>query len=123
MIPKYQILEKPRLNFQGGRNFEYEKEFAMFQFSGSGQVSANMQLSKNFGCEEKDFEGFTSGRVALIRRGQCFFTVKVENAIKAKASGVIIINSDGKFIFIKIHRHFNHSSSRKKHSISRYFKN
>jgi hypothetical protein len=45
----------------------------------------------NDGCEP--LVGFTPGRVALIDRGFCNFTVKVKNAQNAGAIGVIIANN------------------------------
>jgi Zn-dependent M28 family amino/carboxypeptidase len=44
------------------------------------------------GCETEDFSNFKSGNIALIQRGSCPFQEKVENAVKAGASGVIIFN-------------------------------
>src|SRR3954454_15844162 len=44
------------------------------------------------GCSATDFNGFTSGRIALIQRGTCNFGVKVQNAEAAGASGVIVFN-------------------------------
>lgn len=44
------------------------------------------------GCEEKDFANFTPGNIALIQRGTCAFNVKVANAKKAHALGVILFN-------------------------------
>jgi Zn-dependent M28 family amino/carboxypeptidase len=44
------------------------------------------------GCTSADFNGFVSGRIALIQRGGCNFGVKVQNAQAAGASGVIIFN-------------------------------
>ena len=44
------------------------------------------------GCDEADFAGFTAGSIALVQRGACFFSTKVENAINAGAVGVIIMN-------------------------------
>lgn len=96
MIPKYEILEKPQFKSQT-QNFEYKKDFEMCQFSGSGNLTAPTQLVENFGCKDSDYENFRPGNIALIRRGECFFAIKVENAKKAKAGAVILINSDGKF--------------------------
>jgi len=39
--------------------------------------------------------GFTAGRIAIMRRGVCNFTVKFENAQNAGAVGVILVN-DGR---------------------------
>jgi hypothetical protein len=44
------------------------------------------------GCDPSDFTGFQAGRVALIQRGTCTFSQKVQNAQDAGASGVIIFN-------------------------------
>jgi Peptidase family M28/PA domain len=44
------------------------------------------------GCDPSDFSGFQAGRVALIQRGTCTFSQKVQNAQDAGASGVIIFN-------------------------------
>ena len=48
--------------------------------------------SSSSGCTAGDFSGFTSGDIALIQRGTCNFGVKVQNAVNAGASGVIIFN-------------------------------
>jgi Zn-dependent M28 family amino/carboxypeptidase len=44
------------------------------------------------GCEAADFVGFPVGAIALIQRGTCDFVVKVQNAINAGATAVIIMN-------------------------------
>jgi hypothetical protein len=48
--------------------------------------------SSTSGCTAANFNGFVSGRVALIQRGGCNFGVKVLNAQAAGASGVVIFN-------------------------------
>jgi hypothetical protein len=48
--------------------------------------------SSSSGCTMADFNGFVSGRIALIQRGTCNFGVKVQNAQAAGASGVIVFN-------------------------------
>jgi Zn-dependent M28 family amino/carboxypeptidase len=52
--------------------------------------------SSSSGCTAGDFSGFTSGNIALIQRGTCNFGVKVQNAVNAGASGVIIFNEGQK---------------------------
>ena len=47
------------------------------------------------GCESSDFSGFTSGNVAVIARGTCDFSTKVDNAVAAGAPGVLIYNYEG----------------------------
>ena len=44
------------------------------------------------GCEAADFPAATSGAVALIQRGTCAFTLKLQNAVAAGAVGVIMFN-------------------------------
>src|SRR4051794_14882351 len=44
------------------------------------------------GCEMSDFPAATSGAVALIQRGTCAFTQKLQNAVTAGAVGVILFN-------------------------------
>ena len=46
----------------------------------------------NSGCEASDFPTATSGAVSLIQRGTCAFTLKLQNAVKAGAVGVILFN-------------------------------
>jgi Zn-dependent M28 family amino/carboxypeptidase len=70
--------------------------------SGSADVTAplhpvNLQLTDTpaasaSGCEAHDFDGFTRGAIALVRRGTCTFQVKAENAVAAGAVGVVIMN-------------------------------
>jgi Zn-dependent M28 family amino/carboxypeptidase len=44
------------------------------------------------GCEMSDFPAATSGAVSLIQRGTCAFTLKLQNAVRAGAVGVILFN-------------------------------
>jgi hypothetical protein len=44
------------------------------------------------GCEPSDFPAETSGAVSLIQRGTCAFTLKLQNAVEARAIGVILFN-------------------------------
>jgi Peptidase family M28/PA domain len=44
------------------------------------------------GCDPSDFTSFVAGRIALIQRGTCTFSQKIQNAQNAGASGVIIFN-------------------------------
>ncbi len=73
-------------------------------FDSLGTVSADVQPaggivlpptptpSSASGCTAADFKGFVAGRIALIQRGGCNFGVKVQNALAARAAGVIIFN-------------------------------
>ena len=44
------------------------------------------------GCAPSDFTGFVAGHIALIQRGTCTFSQKIQNAQDAGAAGVIIFN-------------------------------
>ncbi|WP_030171553.1 M28 family peptidase [Spirillospora albida] len=78
-------------------------DFVTFQPSPAGDVTAQVQAvdltlpptpapTSTSGCEAADFAGFVSGRIALIQRGTCPFTTKVQNAKAAGATGIIIFN-------------------------------
>ena len=71
-----------------------------FTYSGNGDVTAavtpvdlNLGGTSTSGCEASDFAGFTSGTIALIRRGGCFFSVKAANAQAAGATAVVLFNA------------------------------
>ncbi len=83
----------------------YERnEYAIFRYSGSGDVTAVVQPvelvlppgpdpnTSTSGCEKEDFADFTAGNIALIQRGSCTFSAKVVNAQDAGAVGVLIFN-------------------------------
>ena len=83
-------------------------DFTIMEFSGDGEATAPVQPvdfsrpteggpDSTSGCEQKDFEDFREGSVALLRRGSCTFEVKVENATTAGAAAAILANtgSDG----------------------------
>ncbi len=75
-----------------------------FEYSGSGDVTgevvpidlvipATPTPSSTSGCEATDFPAAgTTPAVALIQRGACDFSVKVENAVAAGYDAVIIFN-------------------------------
>jgi Zn-dependent M28 family amino/carboxypeptidase len=79
-------------------------EFAIMEYSGSGDVTANVEAvdltlppspdpnGSTSGCEASDFAGFTAGDIALVQRGTCSFGQKVANAQDAGASAVLIFN-------------------------------
>jgi Zn-dependent M28 family amino/carboxypeptidase len=91
-------LEQPELERTAPKPtaYTYGDEFVSLRYSGSGDVEARVQPvdaeSKTSGCESSDFDAFERGSVALIRRGGCFFFVKVGNAVSAGASAVIVFN-------------------------------
>lgn len=79
------------------------EDFYSFEPSPAGEVTAPVQAvdlvlpptpapTSTSGCEESDFDGFVAGRIALIQRGTCAFAVKVRNAGRAGAAGIIVFN-------------------------------
>lgn len=48
--------------------------------------------SNTSGCEDDDFADFPDGGIALVQRGSCDFSVKVQHAQDAGAAGVIVMN-------------------------------
>ena len=94
------ISPDPRVYVEG-----FTEDFVVSEFSGSGDVTAQIQAvdvvvpigsnppgTSSSGCEAADFNGFVAGRIALIQRGTCDFSVKAVNADAAGAAGVILFN-------------------------------
>jgi hypothetical protein len=68
-------------------------DYAPFQFSAFGDVTANLQVVGGTGLGSlNDFVGFNAGNIALIKRGTFTFHDKVLNAENAGALGVIVYN-------------------------------
>ncbi len=79
-------------------------DFRIFDYSGSGDVTALVQAvdlvlppgaepdTSTSGCEGTDFAAFVPGRIALLQRGGCSFAQKAVSATDAGASGVLIFN-------------------------------
>ncbi len=93
------------------RTFEWWDEFRTATFSGSGDVTAEIVFINPLippgtvpdtsadGCESGDFTNIdVNGKIAVIQRGTCWHQTKVENAVLAGASAVIIFNegTDGR---------------------------
>jgi Zn-dependent M28 family amino/carboxypeptidase len=86
------------------KTYAEETDFFTMDYSGSGDVTANVQEVTNnqfppaaepssaAGCEAADFADFTPGNIALIQRGTCTFREKADFALDAGAVGVIIFN-------------------------------
>jgi hypothetical protein len=89
----------PTLELLSPRPLQPEGEYLALEYSGSGDVTGPVEPvdaeSEGSGCEESDFDGFSRGAVALLRRGGCFFAVKVENAEEAGASAALVFNDGG----------------------------
>jgi len=95
VIPKYIQLAQPTLAqvSPNPSNFTYGTDFLGFQFSGSGDVTANISVVQNVGCDGIDWAGFPEGNIALVLRGNCPFVQKTANAMAANASALLIYNN------------------------------
>ena len=86
-----------------GLSYGSGSDIAAMTYSPGGEVTAALTAvdlvlppstnsSSTSGCESSDFDAFPVGNIALIQRGDCFFQQKVDNAINAGASAVVIFN-------------------------------
>lgn len=68
-------------------------DYKLMTFSSKADVSGEVTLVDNNGCDVSDFDGIDVGeKIALIKRGICSFKSKAENAAAAGAIGVVVIN-------------------------------
>jgi len=105
VFPYFQELA-PSTFSQGGQPFVNGTDFATMQYSGSGDVTANVTAvgplnvpigntpagTTTSGCTAADFAGFPDGNIALVQRGTCTFGTKAANAEAAGASAIVIFN-------------------------------
>ena len=72
-------------------------DFFTMEYSGSGDVTAEVVVPNNFGCDPADFDNADyTGKIALILRGVCNFSVKAINAEAAGAVGAIVFNDEAR---------------------------
>ena len=92
---------------------EYTEFFEFLKFSGSqGSATASVQsvdlytqmsadptdpeslhpVNSTSGCDTADYAGFNPGNIVLVQRGGCLFDEKIQAAIAAGASGIIMFN-------------------------------
>ena len=78
------------------RSYQAGRDFVTMRYSGGGNVNARVMpvdfSSPTSGCEDADFAGFTSGSVALMKRGGCTFSQKVGIARTHGAAAALIAN-------------------------------
>ena len=88
------------------QTFVEPADFSTMQYSGSGNVTANVTAvgplnvpigntppgTTASGCAASDFAGFPAGNIALVQRGTCTFGTKATNAQAAGAIAVVIFN-------------------------------
>jgi Zn-dependent M28 family amino/carboxypeptidase len=98
----FKIIGDPKLSqtTPNPRDYIYETDYRILTGSGSGVATADdVFVVPNLGCHTSDYAGFPPGAVAIIARGDCTFTGKVDHAIAAGAAAVIIYNTPGGPIF------------------------
>jgi Zn-dependent M28 family amino/carboxypeptidase len=82
-------------------SFTLNNDFLGYNNGGSGIVERPVQIVSG-GCSIQDFSGFNPGHIALVNRGSfaptgsnittCSYRVKVDNAARAGASGILVYN-------------------------------
>jgi Zn-dependent M28 family amino/carboxypeptidase len=77
-----------------GRRLRRGQEFRPIVYSGSGSASGRARGVDN-GCERSDFGALGEGEIALAERGDCFFRVKTENAERAGAAALLVLDDEG----------------------------
>ncbi len=90
------------------RTFVEDTDYIVSQFSGSGDVTADIVPTNDIqipppggagtgtsGCEPGDFPAATAGNIALMQRGTCPFVDKFDNAKAAGAAAALIMNDGG----------------------------
>lgn len=73
-------------------SYVYLTDYTVGTGIGAANVTAQIQAA-GFGNDPSEFTGFVAGRIALVQRGVQTFQTKVNNAVAAGASAVIIYNN------------------------------
>jgi hypothetical protein len=81
-------------------DYEFKKDFVTLNFHGTGDFKGKTQNIDNFGCFDSDFDNFISGRIAIIKRGDCSFFNKSETAYKFGARAVLFILLNYRLLYI-----------------------
>jgi hypothetical protein len=90
-VPVYRERRPPHLTADG----RAVEAIRAFQFSPSGRVRGRVRAIRALGCRTRDYRGLRRGEIALVRRGDCFFVIKVALARRAGAAAVLIANDAG----------------------------
>jgi len=72
--------------------YSFGAQFSTMGNQGGGYANASLAVANNRGCHADDFPATVSGRVVLIKRGDCTFHDKVQFAQAAGAVGALIYN-------------------------------
>jgi hypothetical protein len=88
-VPFYRESAPPRLT-AGGRRVG---PIRTLQFSPGGPASGVVRAA-GLGCSSGDFDALRAGEIALVERGTCFFRIKADNAQRAGAAAVLVVDSN-----------------------------
>ncbi|KAJ5143543.1 Peptidase M28 [Penicillium bovifimosum] len=70
-------------------------DVASMTYSPSVDVTAELGVVANLGCDASDYPADLAGKVALIKRGECDFAQKSVFAAAANAAAAIVYNNEG----------------------------
>lgn len=68
-------------------------EVAAMTYSPSVDVTADLAIVSNLGCNAADYPGDLTGKIALIKRGECAFSEKSVLAAAANAAAALVYNN------------------------------
>jgi Peptidase family M28/PA domain len=88
-VPYYRESAPPRL-LAGGRRVRPARTL---QFSPGGRATGRVRAA-GLGCTAGDFAALRAGEVALVRRGTCFFRIKADNAQRAGAAALLVVDEN-----------------------------
>ena len=88
-VPYYRESAPPRLLAGGNR----VRPVRTLQFSPGGRASGRVRAA-GLGCSSGDFSALRTGEIALVQRGTCFFRIKADNAQRAGAAAVLVVDEN-----------------------------
>lgn len=91
-IPEFHEINPPVLRMDNKTYIRGEEFELLDGFHGNAYISGVIDSVDQYGCNEIDFRYFKTGNIALIKRGECSFSIKGNNAKKYGAIGVIVYN-------------------------------
>eukprot|EP00054_Salpingoeca_dolichothecata_P016961 m.100624 g.100624 ORF g.100624 m.100624 type:complete len:541 (-) comp22241_c0_seq2:47-1669(-) len=75
------------------KRYQETTDFLIMQYSGAGNVTAELDYMTSVGCVESDWDGL-SGKIVIVPRGNCSFYEKAVQGYAAGAVGIIFANID-----------------------------
>ncbi|KAF2866386.1 hypothetical protein BDV95DRAFT_631839 [Massariosphaeria phaeospora] len=90
--PFVELFSAATVDFSAG-GADYKVEYMTYGPSSPGTVTAPLIAANNIGCTAADFPAEVTGKLVVIKRGECPFQTKALNAKAAGAAGAIIYNN------------------------------